>query len=368
MDLRSSTPAPSPTHARASARAHARANMQANAQALTALHPFGSDERRVIIVGYGEGGRELHRRATTSRSSPYRIVATCDGDGNSPLDTRIDALSGIDDLSAAIERHHAHEVWIALPLSDAAHLPEMVQRLSDTLVDIRWIPDLSGLTPLGQRSTELLGLPAIELNRPAIHGAGSLAKEVFDRLFAAAALVALSPLMLAIAIGIKCTSPGPVLFSQPRLGRDGCRFQVLKFRSMYLHAPGRDGELVQATRDDPRVTPLGRLLRRTSLDELPQFLNVLAGQMSVVGPRPHALPHNDLYRHKLSMYMQRHRVKPGITGWAQINGCRGETDSLDKMARRIELDLDYMRRWSFRLDLKIVAWTAWHGWTGDNAY
>ncbi len=324
-------------------------------------------ERRVIIVGYGAAGRELHRRARAHADGRFRVVATCDDNGAAPLDARIENLGDTRELCAAIERHQAHEVWIALPLSEAGRLPALMQRLGSTLVKIRWVPDLTSLQLLGQRATDFLGMPAVELNRPAPRGMALLGKEVFDRLFAATALAALSPLLLAIAIAIKCTSPGPVLFSQPRLGRDGRRFRVLKFRSMHVHQTG-DGPLAQATRDDPRVTPLGRFLRRTSLDELPQFINVLAGQMSVVGPRPHALQHNDLYKDKLPMYMQRHRVKPGITGWAQINGCRGETDSIDKMARRIELDLDYIRHWSFRRDLKIVAWTAWRGWTGEHAY
>lgn len=177
----------------------------------------------------------------------------------------------------------------------------------------------------------------------------------------------LLPLLVVIGVAIKCSSPGPVFFRQSRLGLNGKRFDVYKFRSMKPHQENV-GQLTQATRDDPRVTPIGRFMRRTSLDELPQFLNVLKGEMSVVGPRPHALVHNDLYKDKLMMYMQRHRVKPGITGWAQINGCRGETDTQEKMARHIALDLHYIRHWSFRMDLKIILWTAFKGWTDTNAY
>ncbi len=197
---------------------------------------------------------------------------------------------------------------------------------------------------------------------PALH-----IKDVFDRLFSLAALLLLSPLLLGLALAIKATSPGPVLFRQLRLGLDGRPFHVYKFRSMRVHHES-DGQVTQATREDSRVTPLGRFMRRTSLDELPQFLNVLRGDMSVVGPRPHALVHNDIYRKRLSQYMLRHSVKPGITGWAQIHGFRGETDTEDKMARRLEHDLHYIRHWSFWLDLKIVCWTALHGWTDRNAY
>ncbi len=197
---------------------------------------------------------------------------------------------------------------------------------------------------------------------PALH-----IKDVFDRLFALAVLVLLSPLLLSLALAIRATSPGPVLFRQLRLGLDGRPFHVYKFRSMRMHREA-DGQLTQATRGDPRITPLGHFMRRTSLDELPQFLNVLRGDMSVVGPRPHALVHNDIYRQRLAQYMLRHSVKPGITGWAQIHGLRGETDTDDKMARRLEHDLHYIRHWSFWLDIKIVCWTAIHGWTHRNAY
>jgi putative colanic acid biosynthesis UDP-glucose lipid carrier transferase len=209
-------------------------------------------------------------------------------------------------------------------------------------------------------------MPVVELNHPASNGGAGLIKVIFDRLFAALVLVLLSPLFIAIAIAIRAESPGPILFRQPRLGLNGQRFDVLKFRSMKLHQERE--QVTQATRDDPRVTTVGRFLRRTSLDELPQFFNVLMGDMSVVGPRPHALPHNDLYKDKLAMYMQRHRVKPGITGWAQINGYRGETDTDEKMAHRVQFDLYYIQHWSFWMDLKIILWTAFKGWTSQNAY
>ncbi len=192
-------------------------------------------------------------------------------------------------------------------------------------------------------------------------------KEVFDRLFAMGVLLLLSPLLLSLALAIKLTSEGPVLFRQLRIGHAGRPFHVYKFRSMRLHAE-QDGHVTQATRNDPRITPIGRLMRRTSLDELPQFVNVLRGEMSVVGPRPHAMEHHELYLRRLPGYLHRHQMKPGITGWAQINGCRGETDSDEKMAHRIALDLQYIRHWSPWLDVKIVVWTALHGWNDRNAY
>src|SRR5690606_34288001 len=161
------------------------------------------------------------------------------------------------------------------------------------------------------------------------------------------AIVVLSPLMLALAVAVKLSSPGPVLFAQPRHGWNGRVFQLLKFRSMRIH---QDNGVTQATRHDNRITPVGRFIRRTSLDELPQFFNVLMGDMSLVGPRPHAVVHNDYYAQKIQAYMNRHRIKPGITGLAQINGARGETDTLDKMERRVQLDLDYINSWCLWLD------------------
>ncbi len=171
-------------------------------------------------------------------------------------------------------------------------------------------------------------------------------------------LLLASPVMLGVALGVRLTSPGPVLFRQKRYGVGGREISVYKFRSMRNDPPPEGSGVQQATRGDPRITPFGGFLRRTSLDELPQFLNVLGGSMSIVGPRPHAVQHNELYRRQVRGYMLRHKVKPGITGWAQVNGARGETDTLDKMERRVELDLYYIRNWSLTLDLKIILMTA----------
>jgi exopolysaccharide biosynthesis polyprenyl glycosylphosphotransferase len=177
----------------------------------------------------------------------------------------------------------------------------------------------------------------------------------------------IAPLLAAIAIAVKLSSPGPVLFRQKRHGLDGKIIKVWKFRTMHVHAEA-GGQVTQATRDDPRITPLGRILRRSSADELPQFFNVLQGSMSIVGPRPHAVAHNDHYRQVVDNYMQRHRVKPGITGWAQVNGLRGETDTVAKMASRVEYDLYYLQNWSLVFDLRIVALTVFKGLIGRNAY
>ncbi len=331
---------------------------------LSQLRKHGFNHKHVIIVGYGETGRELHKRALQQQWTGYQVKAIHD-----PVkpDNGIDHLQELADIPAAVVRHAVHEVWLTMPLSESGKLQALQTLLGNMLIDIRWVPDASTIAVLSNKTVEFLGMPVIDLNRPASFGLLGLAKDLFDKLFAVCALILLAPLFLVLAICIKLSSPGPVFFLQPRLGLNGKRFNVLKFRSMKSHHT-TNGIVTQATRDDPRVTPVGRFMRRTSLDELPQFINVLKGEMSVVGPRPHALAHNDLYKNKLAMYMQRHRVKPGITGWAQIHGYRGETDTDDKMAQRVAFDLHYIQHWSFWMDLRIIIWTAFKGWTDTNAY
>jgi putative colanic acid biosynthesis UDP-glucose lipid carrier transferase len=323
--------------------------------------------RRVLMIGYGKTAQTLHRRLQQQRRFAFRVVAVHEPDENLLIDSDVERLRHAEQISDAITRHGISEVWITLPFTEMARWHQLQPLLCQMLVDLRWVPDTDTMSVLSHRNRDVLGIPMIDLNHPASMGLRGLAKALFDRSFALAVLIFLLPLFVVLGVAIKCSSPGPVFFRQSRLGLNGKRFDVYKFRSMKPHQESV-GQLTQATRDDPRVTPIGRFMRRTSLDELPQFLNVLKGEMSVVGPRPHALVHNDLYKDKLMMYMQRHRVKPGITGWAQINGCRGETDTQEKMARRIALDLHYIRHWSFRMDLKIILWTAFKGWTDTNAY
>lgn len=334
---------------------------------LSGLRERGFNHKRVIIIGYGTTGRELHRRAQQQCWTGYSVRAIHDTALTLPVGAGIELLPQLTDLPQAIERHQAHEVWITLPLAESSRLQQLQYLLRNCLIDIRWAPDTAAMSILSHRTVEFLGMPVVELNRPASTGVQGLPKDIFDRLFALLALLMLSPLLLTLAAMIRLSSPGPALFRQPRLGLNGRVFHVYKFRSMKLHRENT-GNITQATREDPRITPIGRFMRRTSLDELPQFLNVIRGEMSVVGPRPHALPHNDLYKDKLVMYMQRHRVKPGITGWAQIHGFRGETDTEEKMARRVAYDLHYIQHWSFWMDLRIILWTAFKGWTDKNAY
>jgi len=195
-------------------------------------------------------------------------------------------------------------------------------------------------------------MPVVAVCETPFTGINGIIKRATDLLLATLILILISPLLLIIAIGVKVTSPGPVIFKQRRYGLDGEEILVYKFRSMSVCEDG--GQIQQAKKNDQRITPLGAFLRKSSLDELPQFINVLQGRMSIVGPRPHAVAHNEMYRKLINGYMVRHKVKPGITGWAQINGLRGETETLDKMKARIDFDLDYLRNWSPMLDLKII--------------
>jgi putative colanic acid biosynthesis UDP-glucose lipid carrier transferase len=328
----------------------------------------GLNTKRVIVVGYGSIGQEMHRRAMQNDWYGYEVKAI-HADPQELLhlrDASIKQLSQLDDIPCFAATNDIDEIWITLPMSASQELRQLQRLLRNALVDIRWIPDTLSMQMLSCRMVDFMGFPTVDLNTPVSSGLGGVVKELFDRTFAFAALILLMPLFVVIAIMIKLSSPGPVFFRQPRLGLNGHRFNVYKFRSMRMHQ--ENGIVKQATQNDPRVTKIGHFLRRTSLDELPQFINVLKGEMSVVGPRPHALQHNEMYKDLLELYMLRHRVKPGITGWAQIHGYRGETDTVDKMAKRVQFDLHYIQNWSLWMDLKIIAWTALKGWTSDNAY
>ncbi|OGB22795.1 MAG: undecaprenyl-phosphate glucose phosphotransferase [Burkholderiales bacterium RIFCSPLOWO2_02_FULL_57_36] len=332
------------------------------------LREKGLNSKRVVIVGYGPTGQEMHRRASQQHWYGYDVKAVHAGMENCAdiTDPSVEKIDTLEEICDYVEKKDIHEIWITLPLSASAQLQTLQYLLRNSLVDIRWVPDTMSMQILSNKFINFLGLPAVELNQPVSGGVSGIAKDLFDKAFSIGALILLVPLFIVIAIGIRFSSPGPIFFKQPRLGLNGKKFNVYKFRTMKLHQ--EDGMVKQATQDDPRITSIGRFLRRTSLDELPQFINVLMGDMSVVGPRPHALQHNDIYKEKLEMYMLRHRVKPGITGWAQIHGYRGETDTVDKMAKRVQFDLHYIQNWSLWMDVKIIVWTAFKGWTGNNAY
>lgn len=335
---------------------------------LHTLRKNGMNSKRVVIVGYGSTGQEMHKRARQHDWYGYEVKAVhANAEDAKNIDpATVENIDKLEELPAYVGANSIDEIWIALSLSASDKLQKLQYLLRNTLVDIRWIPDTMGMQMLSHRVGDFLGFPAIDLNRPGSSELNGIAKEIFDKLFSLAVLILLSPLFAAIAIGIKLTSPGPIFFMQPRHGLNGKKFNVYKFRSMNLHK--EQHVIKQATKDDPRITRFGQFLRRTSLDELPQFINVLMGHMSIVGPRPHAVQHNEMYKDMVDFYMLRHRVKPGITGWAQIHGYRGETDTIDKMQKRVQFDLYYIQNWSLWMDIRIVIWTAFKGWTGNNAY
>ncbi|WP_321901951.1 undecaprenyl-phosphate glucose phosphotransferase [Burkholderia cenocepacia] len=267
-----------------------------------------------------------------------------------------------------VRREGVDEIWIVLPLADAGRIGELVRVFRNELVNIRFVPELTGMAPFETQPGSIADMPVLDLVASPLSMRARLGKALFDRVFACIALIAIAPALAAIAVAVKLSSPGPVLFRQRRMGAYGRIFSIYKFRTMHVHHAATPGEVRQATRGDPRITRIGALLRRTSLDELPQFFNVLKGEMSVVGPRPHAVEHDNAYRDLVDGYIHRYRVKPGITGWAQVNGLRGETDRVEKMRKRVEHDLYYLKNWSFSMDLRIVAATIRYGFTHRNAY
>jgi putative colanic acid biosynthesis UDP-glucose lipid carrier transferase len=232
---------------------------------------------------------------------------------------------------------------------------QVLDELKDTTASIFFVPDMFVTDLIQGRTGSVCGMPVISVCETPFTGSNGLVKRLSDIVLSIVILILISPLLLIVAVAVKLSSPGPVIFRQRRYGLDGKQILVYKFRSMTVTEDG--SSVQQATKNDNRITPLGAILRKTSIDELPQFINVLQGRMSIVGPRPHAVAHNEMYRKLIKGYMVRHKVKPGITGWAQVNGYRGETDTLDKMEGRIEYDLDYLRNWSLWLDLYIIAKT-----------
>ena len=275
-------------------------------------------------------------------------------------------MGGLKDIPRFIKDQHINLVYVALPMTAQSRIRDLLDELRDTTISIYYLPDVFMYDLIQARILNIHGVPLVALCETPFIGFNAIVKRFWDVTLSLLILIVLSPLLLLISIGIKVTSPGPVLFRQHRYGLDGEEIIVYKFRSMTVCENGPD--IAQAKRQDPRITRFGAVLRKTSLDELPQFLNVLQGTMSIVGPRPHAVAHNELYRSQINGYMIRHKVKPGITGWAQVNGARGETDTIDKMQERIKFDLDYLRNWSLALDFLIILRTISVVIKGENAY
>ncbi|MEB0039872.1 MULTISPECIES: undecaprenyl-phosphate glucose phosphotransferase [unclassified Pseudomonas] len=309
-------------------------------------------ERTSVIIGTSVLAYTLAKRLR-KRVPIVGLVSTDAHAEDVQLDANLPILVGLPTLTDLVKSGKVRRVYIALSLSESARIEALYRELLDLNVDVVWVPDFSGMTLLNPSFSQIEQFPAIYLNETPLssHPASAFGKELFDRVVALITLIILFPVLLAVAIAVKLSSPGPVFFRQPRHGCNGTVIQVWKFRSMRQH----DDEAVkQATQGDPRVTRVGAFLRRSSMDELPQLINVLRGEMALVGPRPHAITHNNYYGDKILAYMARHRIKPGITGLAQVNGYRGETETLEKMQRRVEQDLAYINHWSLWLDIKIL--------------
>jgi Undecaprenyl-phosphate glucose phosphotransferase len=319
---------------------------------------------RYIIVGANNVGFELFRRLPQKGFLGFFDFRSADR-VSQVIDP--DKLAGhCKDIASYARTHGATAIYIALPLSNVPRIGVMIRELRDTTASIYFLPDVFAFDMIQGRLVDLNGMPAISVCDTPFHGMDAVLKRTMDIVLTGLALLVAAPLMGAIAIAVKVTSRGPVLFRQRRYGLNGEQINVYKFRSMTVCED--DAVVTQATRNDARITPLGKFLRRTSLDELPQLLNVLQGKMSLVGPRPHAIAHNEMYRKLISGYMIRHKVRPGITGWAQVNGLRGETDTVEKMSARVKFDIDYLNSWSPWLDLKVLLRTVMLVVRDDKAY
>jgi putative colanic acid biosynthesis UDP-glucose lipid carrier transferase len=306
-------------------------------------------KRVAVIAGAGDLGRQLAERLRAAPHLGVEVAGFFDEREPAPGEKLLGPVSRLADYAKA---HRIDLIYLALPATEQPRIAHVLDELCDTTASVYLVPDIFLFDLIQARMDHIGGLPVLAVCETPFYGVNGIVKRVSDVVLASLILVLIAPLLGAIAAGVKLSSPGPAIFRQRRYGLNGQEVVVYKFRSMTV---AEDGAVVkQATKNDARVTPFGAFLRRTSLDELPQFVNVLQGRMSIVGPRPHAVAHNEMYRKLIKSYMIRHKVRPGITGWAQVNGLRGETDTIEKMRARIEYDLDYLRNWSLGLDLRII--------------
>ncbi len=346
---------------------------------LQEMRARGRNTRTVAIVGATNAGVRIAHEVLANPWFGLRIIGFFDDRSWERVAERIGddgtvaAVEGLgeirgnfDDVVGSAKRGEVDTIYVALPLRAEYRIRELLARLADTTASVHVVTDLL-LSDLLQAGYSTVGdVPVMSVYETPFHGVNSWLKRTEDVVLGTAILTLIAIPMAIIAAAIKLTSKGSILFRQTRYGLNGHPFRVLKFRTMTVSDDG--ASVSQATQDDPRMTPLGAFLRRTSLDELPQFLNVLTGEMSIVGPRPHAVAHNEIYRSQIPGYMLRHKVKPGITGWAQVNGWRGETDTLDMMAKRVDHDLSYIRRWDLWLDLAIIFLTVFGREVHRNAH
>ena len=318
-----------------------------------------SNIRTAVVAGYNDVSQVLLRKIKNDPGLGLRVVGFFDDRSSERLGSgeEINLLGGLSDLPALVQAQKIEVIFVALPMRQVQRVVDLLNELRDTTASIYFVPDIFVMDLIQSRTAEIDGVPVVAMCETPFYGTRGLVKRSMDIVISAGGLLVLLPFLLLVTLLVKLSSPGPAIFRQRRYGLDGKVIDVRKFRTMNVT---EDGPSVrQATRNDRRVTPIGRWLRRYSIDELPQLINVLEGSMSLVGPRPHAVAHNEEYRGLIQGYMVRHKVPPGITGLAQVNGCRGETIHVDEMRRRIEFDLEYLRRWSPTLDLQILVQTVW---------
>lgn len=330
----------------------------------------GFNTQTIAILGTGKAAQELAREIQKNEWMGLKIDGYYD-DRKTLREVVQDApdvlIKGpFEDLILRAKQHKFDAVYVALPMKAESVMNRVIMELADCSIPVHIVPDLFTFQLLNARTSNIGNIPIVSVYESPLDDFGAIMKRTLDLVGSLLILAIIAIPMLVIALAIKLTSKGPVLFRQRRYGIRGEVIEVWKFRSMTVMDNGDN--VPQAKKDDARITPLGACLRRTSLDELPQFLNVLQGSMSIVGPRPHAVVHNEMYRKIIDGYMLRHMVKPGITGWAQVNGWRGETDTEEKMKKRIEYDLEYLRNWTILLDIKIILLTVLRGFNNKNAY
>lgn len=325
-------------------------------------------KRRVAVIGLTPGGLTIER-ALMRAHRPQDLEITFYDDRNEnrfAYPIRSPMKGKVAPLIELAKEGGIDEVFIALPMVARDRIRHYLDELSDSTVDTYLVPDLYTYNLNVSQLKRIGGVQTFSIFSSPFDGMGKVIKRIEDIVIGSMIALLISPVLIAVAVGVKLSSPGPVLFKQDRYGLGGKKIKVWKFRSMKVME--NDAVVTQATKNDPRVTKFGAFIRRTSLDELPQFLNVLQGSMSIVGPRPHAVAHNEQYRKIVDNYMIRHKIKPGITGWAQINGYRGETETVDKMEKRVRYDIQYMQNWSLWLDIKIIFLTVFKGFVSETAY
>jgi putative colanic acid biosynthesis UDP-glucose lipid carrier transferase len=328
-----------------------------------------SNARRTVFVGINESSLQLAKQLQKGNEFGMTVEGFFDDRSADRLevdDKGVRLLGTLKDLGIYANERGIQVIFIALPMRHLLRVRELLDDLRDTTASIYYVPDIFVFDLIQARSSEILGIPVVALCETPFYGLRGVVKRLTDVLISGILLVIATPALAAVAWLVKMSSPGPVIFRQRRYGLDGQEIVIYKFRTMRVTEDGN--RIVQATKDDNRITPLGRVLRRTSIDELPQLINVLQGRMSLVGPRPHAVAHNEEYRRLIKGYMVRHKVRPGITGLAQVNGCRGETAELRDMEARVNFDLDYLRHWSLSLDVKILFMTVLRLFRDGQAY